>query len=106
VSSKISPVDSSGPATAAATGGVGQRPANMSNGPAQAPLSPDSVQITETANQLAVLEQAVSDLPAVNESRVSTTRNAIEQGTYTVVPKQIANKLLQFEQLLPDPSEE
>ena len=43
-----------------------------------------SVQITGTARQLASLEQAVRDLPAVNNAKVAQISAAIEQGTYTV----------------------
>ena len=66
------------------------------------------VQITGAARQLATLEQALRDLPAVNETRVAQITNSIEQGTYTVHPQQIADKLIQLEQALgqlPDQAE-
>jgi len=58
------------------------------------------VQITGAARQLATLEQTLRDLPAVNETRVAQITNSIEQGTYTVHPQQIADKLIQLEQAL------
>lgn len=61
--------------------------------------TPD-VQITGAARTLATLEQTLRDLPAVNETRVAQITNSIEQGTYTVHPQRIADKLIQLEQAL------
>ncbi len=59
-----------------------------------------NVQITGAALQRASLEQAVRDLPAVNETRVAQVRSAIEQGTYTVRPEHIADQLMRVEHIL------
>ncbi|MGH8219268.1 MAG: flagellar biosynthesis anti-sigma factor FlgM [Steroidobacteraceae bacterium] len=85
------PVDT-GRVTAGSHGGSG----------GAAPAAPEttSVHITETAGQLATLEQAVRQMPAVDDSRVAAVRTAIEQGTYTVSPEDIADHLLQLEQSL------
>jgi negative regulator of flagellin synthesis FlgM len=67
-----------------------------------------NVQITGTARRLADLEQQIRDLPAVNETRVSHIRNAIEQGAYTVRPQHVADQLMSLERdlrRLPDPTE-
>lgn len=58
------------------------------------------VHITDSASQLASLEQAVRNLPAVDPVRVAQFQMAIEQGTYTVQPQQVADQLMQFEQSL------
>jgi negative regulator of flagellin synthesis FlgM len=58
------------------------------------------VHITDTATQLVALEQSLRDSPAVDSARVATLRNAIEQGTYSVQPEQIATQLLQMEHAL------
>jgi negative regulator of flagellin synthesis FlgM len=58
------------------------------------------VHITGTAQQLAVLEQQLKDLPAIDEARVSAVRTALEQGTYTISPERIADQLLQLDQAL------
>lgn len=69
--------------------------------PAQAPVAANSpVRITGQARQLAALEQALNDVPVVNESRVAAIRLAIEQGQYEVNPERIADKLLRTEQEL------
>jgi len=59
-----------------------------------------AVNITDQAKQLAALEQALQNLPAVNEARVAEIRSAIQDGRYQVNPERIADKLLRFEQEL------
>ncbi len=56
--------------------------------------------ITDSANKLASLEQALRDLPAVDEARVAQVRNALADGTYTVQPEHIAEKLISLEHSL------
>lgn len=69
---------------------------------AAAGSSPDTgdVHITDSASQLASLEQAVRNLPAVDPVRVAQFQMAIEQGTYTVQPQHVADQLMQLEQSL------
>ena len=58
------------------------------------------VTITDTASQLASLEQALRDSPAVDSAKVAQLQSAIEQGTYTVNPDHVATQLMQMEQAL------
>lgn len=58
------------------------------------------IRITDQARQLAALEQAINNMPAVNETRVAAIRLAIEEGRYEVAPDRIADKLLQMEREL------
>ena len=58
------------------------------------------VHITDSASQLASLEQAVRSLPAVDPARVAQFQTAIDQGTYTVQPQHVADQLMQLEQSL------
>jgi negative regulator of flagellin synthesis FlgM len=55
------------------------------------------VRITDSARQLAALEQAIRDLPDIDEARVAQVRAAIADGTYQVSPERIADKLLRME---------
>ena len=55
------------------------------------------VRITDSARQLAALEQAIRELPDVDEARVAKVRAAIADGTYQVSPDRIADKLLRME---------
>lgn len=58
------------------------------------------VHITDSASQLASLEQTLRSLPAVDGVRVAQLQTAIEQGSYTVQPQHVADQLLQLEQSL------
>jgi len=104
VSSKISGVDGSSPTAAVGAGRAVQRPQDAATGGAQTSAgsqgTAENVQITGTARQLATLEQAVRDLPAVNEARVAQLRGAIEQGTYSVNSQHVAEQLMQMEHAL------
>jgi negative regulator of flagellin synthesis FlgM len=102
VSGKISGVNSSPPPAATATSGAGQRAAAASSSPAGGTNATDSVQITETASHLVTAEQALADVPVINQARVTQISNSLAAGTYKVSPERIANKLLQFERQLPE----
>jgi negative regulator of flagellin synthesis FlgM len=102
VSTKISGVDGAQIASVGAGRPV-QRPQDPVSGGTGADSSKggsQNVQITGSARQLAELEQKVRDLPQVDEGRVSDIRAAIEQGSYTVRPQQIADKLVSLERAL------
>jgi negative regulator of flagellin synthesis FlgM len=78
--------------------------ANLSRGGSSAPEGSSSgtsdVHITDSASQLATLEQTLLSLPAVDGARVGQLQTAIEQGTYTVQPQHVADQLIQLEQSL------
>lgn len=65
---------------------------------ASKPANP--VQITDQARKLAALEQTVNSVPVVNEAKVARIRQAIEDGSYQVVPERIADKLLRMDREL------
>jgi negative regulator of flagellin synthesis FlgM len=60
----------------------------------------DSVQITDTARQMASLAAAVQDAPEVDTARVQALQQSIASGKYTINPERIADGLMQFEQVL------
>ena len=62
--------------------------------------SANPVQITDQARKLAALEQTVNSVPVVNEAKVARIRQAIEDGSYQVVPERIADKLLRMDREL------
>ena len=101
MSTKINGVD--GRPASPSAGRVAPQRNGVGSGGAPVPTSattPDDVQITDVASQLAALEQAVKGLPALDAARVATLRTAIEQGTYTISPDNIADHLMQLEQSL------
>jgi negative regulator of flagellin synthesis FlgM len=79
--------------TDAATGGT-QSSGGSNRG------SSENVQISGGARNLASLEQAVKDMPAVNTAKVAQISSAIEQGTYTVNSQHIADRLMQMDKEL------
>lgn len=62
--------------------------------------APGEVHITDTAAQLAALEQTLRDSPAVDSARVAQLQSAIEQGRYSVNPEHVATQLMQMERAL------
>lgn len=73
-------------------------PATLPAEHAAAEVSP--VQITDSAKQLAALEQTLQGSAPVNEARVSAIRLAIEEGRYEIKADVIADKLLRAEREL------
>lgn len=59
-----------------------------------------AVRITDSAKQLAALEQTLQGSAPVNETRVNAIRQAIEEGRYQINAEVIADKLLRVEQEL------
>lgn len=104
MSSKIGGVDSSSQTAAIGAGRAVQRPQDAAAGGTQSSStssgSDENVQITGTARQLASLEQAVRDAPAVNTARVAQISTALAQGTYTINSQHIADQLVQSDQEL------
>ncbi len=100
MSSKINGFDGSRPATVGA-GKVSQGAQSPASGaPAGSSGGAESVSITDTASQLAALEQATRELPVVDEVRVTAVRSALDQGTYTVSSESVADSLMQMERSL------
>lgn len=86
-------------------GGAVQRPRDATTSSTQGSHSSSgdgsgNVHITGKASQLAALEQALLEMPAVDEARVAAVREAIEQGRYQISPEKIANQLLALESAL------
>ncbi len=99
VSGKIGGLGSGAPDSVASGAAVPPR-GTGSSGNVASGSAPGSVQITDAASQLAALEQALKEMPAVDQARVDAIRSAIEQGTYQVAPQRVADQLAQMEQSL------
>ena len=56
-----------------------------------------NIDVSDTARALAALEDKISTLPVVNESRVDAVRRAIDEGRYHVDPQRVADKMMRFE---------
>lgn len=104
MSNKISGL-SGNPAASVGAGRAAEKTRDpVTGGSSAAAAAPSSaagdVHITGSASQLASLEQQVRSLPAVDPARVAQFSSAIEQGTYTVQPQHVADRLMQLEQAL------
>ncbi len=64
--------------------------------------SVDRVSLTGEARQLQELETRLASEPVVDTQRVQTIRGAIENGTFTINPDRIAEKLMSLEEALTD----
>ena len=111
MSSKLGGINGGSPSGALGAGRSVQRPQDAATGTTQGSGasggSNESVEITGAARQLANLEQAVNDAPVVNNAKVAQISDAIQQGTYSVNARHIADQLIQMEKSmkgLVDPS--
>jgi len=59
--------------------------------------SVSNIEVSDTARTLAALENRISALPVVNDSRVDAVRRAMDEGRYHVDPQRVADKMLRFE---------
>ena len=59
--------------------------------------STSSIDVSDTARTLAALEDKITTLPVVNESRVDAVRRAMDEGRYHVDPQRVADKMMRFE---------
>ena len=64
--------------------------------------SSDQVSLTGGARQLLELETRLASAPVVDSQRVDAVRSAVENGTFTVNPERIAEKLMSLEEALTD----
>ena len=62
----------------------------------------DSVSLTGEARQLQALETRIASEPVVDTQRVQAVRSAVENGTFTINPERIADKMISLEQALTD----
>jgi negative regulator of flagellin synthesis FlgM len=64
----------------------------------------DRLSLTGTAALLARAASSLERIPVVNLARVSHVRESLVQGTYEMNPRRIAEKLMRFELMLPEPA--
>jgi negative regulator of flagellin synthesis FlgM len=88
-----SPVDNGGPRAVERV----RRSTTVSPENAPAQSGADSVHITDSARQLAGLQQAIHELPEVDAQRVETLQQSIDRGQYRVDAGRITDKLLRLE---------
>jgi len=57
----------------------------------------DRVSVTDTASRLQKIEEQLSAMPEINHEKVAQIKKAIADGTFTIDPAAIAEKLIAFE---------
>ena len=64
---------------------------------ANAQPQPETVKLSSEAQTLSKLEESVAQLPDVDEAKVASIKQAIEEGSFAVDPERIAAKLTSLE---------
>lgn len=62
----------------------------------------DKVTFTSTALHLQELEKLVASQPVIDTQRVNEIRNSIENGSFSINPERIADKMISLETALAD----
>ncbi len=74
-----------------------QQPANTETGKSS---TVDTVSISNNAAQLGKMGNISDAAPVIDMQRVEQVKQAINNGSYEVDPKKIADKMMQFENIL------
>ena len=98
MTTKISALDTQ-PVQVSAGSAVKRVP-DATGGKAESATGTMEVHITQTARQLATIEQALKEQPEVDSQRVNTIRAAIEGSSYKVSADRVADRLVAFERNL------
>ena len=69
---------------------------------APSPNATDRISLTGEARQLQELEAQLASQPVVDSQRVEAVRSAVENGTFTINPERIAEKMMSLEEALMD----
>jgi negative regulator of flagellin synthesis FlgM len=73
---------------------------SSSSASASGSVAKGDTQITDSAKNLAELEQTVQAMPAVDAARVTDVSNRLANGSYEINAERIADKLLRSDQEL------
>ncbi len=66
------------------------------------PISTDTVNLTDTAQDIKTAMAAGVASPVINEDRVAAIKSALQSGSYKVDAERVAEKMLRFEDQLPN----
>ncbi|PCI65386.1 MAG: flagellar biosynthesis anti-sigma factor FlgM [Piscirickettsiaceae bacterium] len=69
---------------------------NSSNVASQKPVD-DSVDLTEAASRIQLIEQSLSNIPIINDSRVESISGSIKDGSYVIDNEKIADQIISSE---------
>jgi len=80
----------------------GQQPANNATAQKTSAAQTDTVSLTSEGVHLAEIERALANVPVVDTKRVEEVKQAITDGRYQVDSARVADKMLSFENALPN----
>lgn len=66
----------------------------------------DQVALTDTAMKLRAIERSVSQLPQVDLDKVNPVKDALASGRYHIDYEKVADRVVQFEAMLPEEPQE
>lgn len=75
--------------------------AGLANPSQTAPAGSDTIEVTDSARQMASLESVIANASVVDQGRVDAIRSQIASGSYTIAPQQVADGLLRMDQAIP-----
>jgi negative regulator of flagellin synthesis FlgM len=84
----------------AQTGQPGSAAPTTGEAPARGAGLVDSADVARAEALLAAILNTAKGVPAIDQARVTELQNAIQSGAYQVNPQQIAEKIIEIEQLL------
>lgn len=58
----------------------------------------DTLNLTETAQSLRFIEDSLNDIPVVDQQKVASIREQIDQGNYQIDAARIADRLIDLEE--------
>jgi negative regulator of flagellin synthesis FlgM len=80
----------------------GQQPADTASAQKGNAAQTDTVSLTSEGVHLAEIERALANVPVVDTKRVEEVKQAITDGRYQVDSARVADKMLSFENALPN----
>lgn len=99
----INNLNPNNPADRRIKGGAGSAPEGSDPSAGSAPAgktTEDRVQLSAEAQTLKRLQDTVADLPAFDEAKVESIREAIAEGRYHVDPERLAARFMELESQL------
>lgn len=74
----------------------GKASTSSSNVASKKPVD-DSVDLTEAASRIQLIEQSLSNIPIIDNSRVESVSDSIKDGSYTIDNEKIADHIISSE---------
>jgi len=98
---RIQGVNATQPIEVTSTGQAPSAPTTARTAPAPPAQGPvDSADVARAEALLAAIATSAQGVPNIDQAQIAELRRAIQSGTYQISPQQIAQKIMEIEQLL------